>query len=126
MLLVDLCTTANLVIVNGRMTNYSSSNTTFRNIITIDYLLSYPLLFKFINNCIVHEHNPLFSDGHSALELSIDTPLIVEVGVQNCNNPIVSSQHVKCEHNKRTEFQCALNNNTDGFENVNNLSDKLL
>ena len=79
-----------------------------------------------INNFIVHEHNPLFSDGHSALELSIDTPLIVEVGVQNCNNPIVSRQHVKWEHNKRTEFRCALNNNTDGFEKVNNLSDKLL
>ena len=75
-----------------------------------------------INNFIVHEHNPLFSDGHSA----IDTPLIIEVGVQNCNNPIISRQHVKWEHSKRTEFQCALNNNTDGFEKVNNLSDKLL
>ena len=106
------------------MTNDSSSNTTFRNISTIDYLLCCPLLFKYINNCIVHEHNPLFSDGHIALELSIDTPLIVEVGVQNCNNPIVSRQHVKWEHNKRTEFQCALNNNTDGFEKVNNLSDR--
>ena len=48
------------------------------------------------------------------------------MGVQNCNNPIVSRQHVKWEHSKRTEFQCALNNNTDGFEKVNNLSDKLL
>ena len=126
MLLVDLCKTAKLLIVNGRMTNYSSSNTSFRNISTIDYLLCCPLLFKFINNCIVHEHNPLFSDGHSALELIIEPPLIVEVGVHNCNNPIVSRQHVKWEHNKRTEFQCALNNNTDVFENVNNLSDKLL
>ena len=126
MLLIDLCKTANLVIVNGRMTNDSSSNTTFRNISTIDYFLCCPLLFKYINNFIVHEHNPLFSDGHSALELSIDTPLIIEVDVQNCNNPIVSRQHVKWEHSKRTEFQCALNNNTDGFEKVNNLSDKLL
>ena len=58
--------------------------------------------------------------------MSIDTPLIVEVGVQNCNNPIVSRQHVKWEHNKRTEFQCALNDNTDGFEKVNNLSDMRL
>ena len=106
--LIDLCKTANLVIVNGRMTNDSSSNTTFRNISTIDYCLCCPLLFKYINNFIVHEHNPLFSDGHSALELSINTPLIVEVGVQNCNNPIVSRQHVKWEHNKITEFQCAL------------------
>ena len=125
MLLIDLCKTANLVIVNGRMTNASSSNT-FRNISTIDYFVCCPLLFKYINNCNVHENNPLFSDGHSALELSIDTPLIVEVGAQICNNPIVSRQHVKWEHNKITEFQCALNDNTDGFEKVNNLSDMLL
>ena len=78
----------------------------------------------YINNCIVHENNPLFSDGHSALELSIDTPLILEVGVQNY--PIVSREDVKWEHNKITEFQCALNDNTDGFEKVNNLSDMLL
>ena len=83
-----------------------------------------PLLFKYINNFIVHENSPLFSDGHSALELSIDTPLIVEVGVQNY--PIASRAHVKWEHNKRTEFQCALNDNTDEFEKVNNLSDMLL
>ena len=114
MLLIDLYKTANFVIVNGRMTNASSSNTTFRNISTIDYFLCCPLLFKYINIIIVHENIPLFSDGHSALELSIDTPLIVEVGVQICNNPIVSSlQHVKWEHNKITEFQCALNDNTE-------------
>ena len=54
------------------MTNDSSNNTTFRrNISTIDYFMCCPLLFKYINNFIVHEHNPLFSDGHSALELSI-------------------------------------------------------
>ena len=61
------CKTANLVIVNGRITNDSSSNTTFRNISTINYFLCCPLLFKYSNTCIVHEHNPLFSDGHSAL-----------------------------------------------------------
>ena len=94
MSLIDLCKTANLVMVNGRMTNASSSNNTFRNISTIDYFLCCPLLFKYINHFIVHENNPLFSDGHSALELSIDRPLIVEVGVPNCNNPVVSRQHV--------------------------------
>ena len=46
--------------------------------------------------------------------------------MQICKNPIVSRQHVKWEHNKITEFQCALNDNTDGFEKVNNLSDMLL
>ena len=76
MLLIELCKTANLVIVNGRMTNASSSNTTFRNISTIDYVLCCPLLFKYINNFIVHENNPMFSDGHSALELSIDTSVV--------------------------------------------------
>ena len=71
-----------------------SKLTTFRNISTVDYFLCCPLLFKYINNFIVHENNPLFSDSHSALELSIATPLIVEVGVQNCNNTIVSRERV--------------------------------
>ena len=64
-LLIDLCKTANVLIVNGRMTNDSSGNPTFKN--TIDYSLCCPLLFKYINNVIVYDGNPLFSDGHSVL-----------------------------------------------------------
>ena len=52
-----------------RMTNDSSGNPTFKNISTINYSLCCPLLFKYINNCIVYDGNPLFSDGHSVLEL---------------------------------------------------------
>ena len=38
-LLIDVCKTANVLTVNGRMTNDSSGNSTFKNISTIDYFL---------------------------------------------------------------------------------------
>ena len=41
MLLIDLCKTANLVIVNGRMTNASSSNTSLRLEILALLIISY-------------------------------------------------------------------------------------
>ena len=66
--LIDLCNTANVLIVNGRRTNDSSGNPTFNNISTIDYFLCCPLLLKYINNFNVYDRNPLFSYGHSVLE----------------------------------------------------------
>ena len=67
-------------LLNGRMTNESSSNPTFQNISTIDYFLCCLMLFKYINNFIVREPNPLFSDGHSALELVLYILLITGMG----------------------------------------------
>ena len=58
-----------MLIVNERMINDSSGNPTFKNISTIDYFLCCPLLLKYINNFIVYDGSPLFSDGHSVLEL---------------------------------------------------------
>jgi len=42
-LLIDLCKTANVLITNGRRTNDSSGNSTFKNISAIDYFLCWPL-----------------------------------------------------------------------------------
>ena len=45
-LLTDLCKTADVLIVNGRMHHYSSGKHTFTNISTINYLLCCPLIFS--------------------------------------------------------------------------------
>ena len=45
-LLTDLCKTANVLIVNGRMPHYSSGNPTFKNISTIDYFFMLPTAFS--------------------------------------------------------------------------------
>ena len=51
---------------------------------------------------------------------------VVGMGTQYHINPGVKRTVVRWEHIKRTEFNCALNNNTEGFEKVNTLLDNVL
>ena len=114
----------NVFTVNGRMTNDFSSNHTFNNISVIDYCLCCPLLCKHINHLIVHDGNPLFSDGHSVL--LHDTVLIAGIGTQCHISPGVKTTVVSWEHSKITQFQCALSSNTGGFEKVSTLLNNVL
>ena len=110
--MADLCKTANVLIVNGRMPHYSSGNPTFKNISTIDYLLCCPLLFQHINNFILHGGNPSFSDGHSVLEMVLATGLIVTK--DTCHmKPSVKRTVVRWESNKKNEFKDAICNSTE-------------
>ena len=84
------------------------------------------MLFKHINDFIVHDGDPLFSDGHSVLELVLHTILIVGTGTHSCISPGVKRTVVRWEHSKRTQFQCALSSNTDGFDKVNTQLDNVL
>ena len=113
LLLVYLCKTANVLIVNGRMTNDSSGNPTFKNISTIDYFLCYPLLVIYINNVIVYDGNPLFSDGHSVVESVLNTKVIATLHAQCHYYPAVERTVVRWQHNKKAEFQSAIRNNTE-------------
>ncbi|KAK2180782.1 hypothetical protein NP493_426g02017 [Ridgeia piscesae] len=83
------------------MTNDSSDNPTFKNINTIDYFLCCPLLFKYINNFIVYDGNPLFSDGHSVLERVFNTKVIATQHAQCHYNPGVKRTVVRWQHNKK-------------------------
>ena len=116
-LLIDLCKTANVSIVNGRMTNDLSGNPTFKNISTIDYFLCSPLLFKHINNFIVYDGNPLFSDR---LELVLNTKVTAIQHARCHYNPGVKRTVVRWQHNQKAEFQSAINNNTE-FKSVSTL-----
>ena len=100
-LLTDLCKTANVLIVNRRMPHYSSGNPTFKNISTIDYFLCCPLLFQYINNFIVHDGNPSFSDGRSVLEMVLATGLIVTKDIPCHMKPSVKRTVVRWESNKK-------------------------
>ena len=74
-----------MLIANGRMSYASNGNPIFKNISTIDYFVWCPSLFKYINNFIVHDRNPLFSVCHSMLELVLSTVVIATHNVQ-CRN----------------------------------------
>ena len=103
------------------MTNDSSGNPTFKNISTIDYFLCCPLLFKHINNFIVYDGNPLFSDGHSVLELVLNTKIIATQNVQCHYKPCAKRTVVRWQHNRKSDFQCAISNNNSDFESVSTL-----
>ena len=68
-MLLRLCKTNNLLIVNGRIGNHSCGNLTFRNISTIVYFVYSPSLFQQIHNFAVNLLNPMISDGLCVLQL---------------------------------------------------------
>ena len=75
-LLLNMCKTNDLLIVNGRIDNETRGNFTFRNISTIDYFLCSPYLFKHVSDFIVNLQNPILSDGHCALQLKLALNLL--------------------------------------------------
>ena len=125
-LLTDLCKTANVLIVNGRMPHYSCGNPTFKNISTIDYFLCCPLLFQYINNFIVHDGNPSFSDGHSVLEMVLATGLIVTKDIPCHMKPSVKRTVVRWESNKKNEFKDAIRNSPEDYERISTSLDSSL
>ena len=87
-LLLSLCKTNNLLIVNGRFDNNSRGDLTFRNISAIDYFLCDPDIFKHIDDFIVKVRNPILSDGHSVLK---------ELGTSRTHSAVIRCLTI-CQH----------------------------
>ena len=79
----------------------------------LSQLLCCPLLFQHINNFIVHDSNPSFSDGHSVLEMVLATGPIVTKDIPCHMKPSVKRAAVRWESNKKNEFKDAICNSTD-------------
>ena len=77
-ILLDICKSNNLVILNGRCGDdkYVGA-TTFRNCSVIDYSIASYQSLSHVNNFRIDEVDNLFSDGHSLLttELNFDNKL---------------------------------------------------
>ena len=70
--LLDICKNNNLFILNGRMgSDKDKGNFTFRHTSVIDYILASVESLKLLNDFDIIETDPIFSDGHSLLQLSI-------------------------------------------------------
>ena len=68
-LLLDLCKSCNLFILNGRCgRDKGIGSLTFKDLSTIDYSLSSFDCLKYIANFYVYPLDTLFSDGHALLE----------------------------------------------------------
>ena len=118
-LLLDMCKTSNLFILNGRCgQDRGVGSLTFKDISTIDYSLSSFEGLKFIGDFSVHPLDPIFTDGHCLLEKSY-TFIIKQSKQLNTRNVPTFSNH-KRQENKKLDFI----NNID-LTLVNQLHDDL-
>ena len=70
--MIEFCQATNSLILNGRIgDNAQDSMFTCKDKSTIDYFLSTPSLFDIVTNLKVLEFNPLFSDVHCTVSVSI-------------------------------------------------------
>ena len=84
------------------------------------------MIFQHINNVIVHDGNPSFSDGHSVLEMVLATGLIVTKDIPCHMKPCVKRTVVRWESNKNNEFKDAICNSTEDYERVSTSLDSSL
>ena len=88
--LLDICKNNNLFILNGRMgSDKDKGNFTFRHTSVIDYMLASVESLKLLNDFDIIETDPIFSDGHSLLQLSI-----------SCTDQLNSKQNTTKRNNK--------------------------
>ena len=72
--LLDICKSSNLFILNGRCGNdKDKGKLTFRNISLLDYGIASVDSLKFVKDFETIELDALFSDGHSLIQLTLNT-----------------------------------------------------
>ena len=69
--LLEFCKNNNIFILNGRF-NHDSSKLTCKNCSTVDYVLSTAFNFEITSSFHIADFDPLFSDAHCPLSLTID------------------------------------------------------
>ena len=70
--LLDLCKSTGLVIVNGRIgCDKKIGSTTCKGASTVDYVLASPTIFPYISDMLVDIFDPLLSDVHNPICLTI-------------------------------------------------------
>ncbi|MEW8546328.1 MAG: reverse transcriptase family protein [Candidatus Thiodiazotropha sp.] len=77
--LIDFCKGNNFIILNGRIGNdYVSPKLTCKNKSTVDYFLSSPSVFDFLDDLCVCDFSSLFSDAHSPVSLTLKNVFVHE------------------------------------------------
>ena len=105
---------------------------TYKDRSCIDYFLLSKDMYPLITQFNVQTFNPLLSDGHSAVILTLSTPNIWQENVLNENENDILSQdgeigqlRVRWASDKKRDYISQLNNNADLEEVINEL-DRLI
>ena len=83
--LITLCKTTSLFIANGRMERDIKGELTFKDKSCIDYFLLSNDMYPIVTQFNVQTFEPLLSDGHSALELTLSTSNSWQKNISNKN-----------------------------------------
>ena len=90
---LELCKGLDLMIANGRLGQDSGvGRCTFKDVAVDDYLIANPRLLPLIEDFNICEFDPLFSDGHSALEFSLKTVNLACQEKSKCTHEGVCNQ----------------------------------
>ena len=70
--LLEFCKFNNIFILNGRLgSDYYLPKLTCKNKSTVDYVLSSPFLFEFLEDFSVHDFSSIFSDAHCPVSFAL-------------------------------------------------------
>lgn len=113
--LIEICRNANLFLLNGRVgSDKNTGEFTFRNKSVIDYALASVDLYRYIADFGITQTDPLFSDGHAALTVTLSCKLFTESKSADAKD----STHKKWNDVSKEKFAENVN--------INNLSNLLL
>ncbi len=131
--LVNLCTSTNLFIVNGRTNGDLEGNFTFKGTSVLDYFVCSYELVDCIDRFSVLPFNPMLSDGHCVLSLEMfvkdrtDSDKTVAHAAGENVNPVeygtpLKSKKVKWDRDRSEVFKDSLRVDTRWNEVQNNIS----
>jgi len=111
MRLIELCRNNNLFILNGRSgSDNTVGNFTFRDRSVIDYVISSAENFESLQTFDIVETDPLYSDGHNALEWKIYTKHMPDTNIDNNEQPNRQDRPI-WDNNKAHAFCQNMNTN---------------
>lgn len=134
MLLIDICRNNNIFILNGRAGSDSGVGTfTFRDKSVLDYVIATADCFELFGSFCIYETDPLFSDGHNALEWKLITRRGVIEQLPTCPteirpywNSMLSDKFCKnIDQNKVCEIETSLSSYPQTQENIDHLTERL-
>lgn len=97
--LLQICRNNNLYICNGRLNGDFAGARTCTKGSVIDYLITNIDGLLLVNNFVVHEYSPLFSDVHCAISFVIETPSRTD-----CENVQICTAYKRWEPSKKEAF----------------------
>ena len=106
--LLTLCKSLYMFIVNGRMGNDAQvDRPTCKNVSVVDYFIRTPRLFSIIVNFAVEDFNPMLSDVHNAVRLTLRRESHCDPDTHHATPPLnltETKMETRIRHRTRTNF----------------------